>query len=371
MDVDHGKITLPDGVSYKMMILPRNGDITLNALRKISSMVKSGAKIYGPKPAHSNSGRDVREDSEYQKLANELWGENPKTSGVNSFGKGRVYWGMPLAEAIEQAEIIPDVKMEKGDTKKSMIYFVHRKLSDADIYFLDNHKDEKEDNIFTFASAGKYVQLWNSVTGERFSLPILQSDDKTVSVQLYLHPRESYFVVITDKEEQLPLLSWITSEDKAETIQGEWQVYFNEKSGGVGNITFDHLSDWTSNPHPDIKYYSGTAIYKKTMSVNPGGDRIYLALDNSGFAVQVFVNSQDAGIVWCSPWNVEITRYLKNGENEIEIHAVNSLMNRMIYDASLKESERITYSYPVIVKPDDPLIPSGLKQVQLIRKKSL
>ena len=368
MNVCDRKITLPDGVNYKMMVLPENGDITLDALQKIASMVKAGAKIYGPKPTGSDSGKELEREAEYQKLTKELWGENPLSSGVNKVGKGEVYWGMTLAKAIEQANIIPDIQMEKGDTKASMIYFTHRELTDANIYFLDNHKDEEEDNIFTFASHGKYAQLWNTVTGKRFSLPILKSDSKSTSIKLHLHPRESYFVVITDKEEQLPPISWFTSKDKTERIEGPWQVYFDKKFGGPGNVTFDNLSDWTTNTDPCIKYYSGTAIYKKTISTHTTGNKVYIDLDNPGFIARVFVNSQDAGVVWCSPWKLEITPYLIDGENNIEIHVANSLMNRMIYDASLKESERITYSYPQIATPNDRLEPSGLRQVKLIWK---
>jgi len=368
MDMQNGKITLPDGVSYKMMTLPRSGDITLDALQKIATMVKKGAKIYGPKPIKSGSGRDVGKEVEYQRLADELWGTNPSPSGVNHVGNGRVYWGMPLAKAIEQADIIPDIQMEKGDTRNSMIYFAHRKLSDADVYFMANNKDEQEDNVFTFASKGKYAQLWNTVTGERFSLPVLKSDDQTVSVKLYFHSHESYFVMITDKEEQLPAVSWVTPKDGAEILEGPWQVYFDEKMGGPGNVTFDHLCDWTTNHDPRIKYYSGTAIYKKTVSIHATNDRMYIDLSNLGFVARVFINSQDAGVIWCSPWMLEITKYLVDGENDIEIHVANSLMNRMIYDASLPENERITYSYPAIVTPKDKLEPSGLTQVKLIRK---
>mgnify|MGYP002607960140 FL=1 len=369
MNVSDEKITLPDGISYKMMILPRNGDITLNALQKIHSLVKGGAKIYGSRPAHSNSGKDIEKDTEYQKLTDELWGENPETSGSKQFGKGHVYWGMPLAEAIDHAHIVPDVIMEKGNTKEAMIYFAHRQLADAHIYFIDNHKDEAEDNIFTFAAKGKYAQLWNTVTGERFSLPVLQTSDKTTSVKLYLHPRESYFIILTDREEQLPAISWFNPKDEVQTIEGDWQVYFDEKLGGPGYTKFEILEDWTTNADPRIKYYSGTAVYRKKVTIDVANDRIFLQLGNPGFVAHVFINSQDAGIVWCSPWNIEITKYLIDGENDIEIHVANSLMNRMIYDASLKENERITYAYPMIASPDDKLEPSGLKQVELIRKR--
>lgn len=369
MEVSDGKITLPDGVNYKMMILPRNGDITLAALQKIATLVKGGARVYGPKPACSHSGKDVGKTLQYEELADELWGQNPEKTGMKSVGKGQVYWGMPLADAIEQAGIIPDVQMEKGDTKSSMIYFAHRKLTDADIYFLDNHKDVQEDNVFTFASKGKYAQVWNTATGERFSLPIAKSEGGTVSVKLRMHPRESYFVVITDKKEPLPLVSWLAGEEQTETIEGSWQVYFDEKLGGPGTVTFDRLADWTTHTDPRIKYYSGTAVYRKMVSIGKTGEKVYLDLGNPGFVARVFVNSQDAGVVWCSPWQVEITKYLRDGENEIVIHVANSLMNRMIYDASLPESERITYSYPMIAKAEDNLEKSGLQEVRIIRKR--
>ncbi|MDH6343820.1 hypothetical protein M2480_002521 [Parabacteroides sp. PFB2-12] len=368
MDVDDHKITLPDGVNYKLMILPRNGDITLDALRKIASMVRQGAKIYGPKPTRSHSGKDMKEEAEYQTLIDELWGKSPEASGMNQVKKGQVYWGMPLAKAIEQANILPDIQMEKGDTKTAMIYFAHRKLSDADVYFLDNHKDTKEENLFTFASKGKHIQLWNSVTGERFSLPVVKSTEESVTTKLYMHPRESYFVIITDKEEELPEMYWESPTDKTEKWAENWQVHFEERLGGAGDVTFDTLHDWTSNSDPRIRYYSGTAVYKKTIALQPFNKKISIDLGNPGFIARVFINAHDAGVVWCSPWRLDITNYLVSGDNHLEIHVANSLMNRMIYDASLPENEQVTYAYPVIATPADTLEPSGLRQVRLIHR---
>ncbi|MDR0507306.1 MAG: hypothetical protein LBH32_10925 [Dysgonamonadaceae bacterium] len=132
---------------------------------------------------------------------------------------------------------------------------------------------------------------------------------------------------------------------------------------------FDELYDWTKSSDTKIKYYSGTAVYKKTLSFNPDNDNIFIDMGNPGFVARVFVNSKEAGIVWCSPWNLDITKYLKNGENEIEIHVANSLMNRMIYDASLPENQRITYAYPVIASPNGNLVSSGLREVKMIRTK--
>ena len=71
--------------------------------------------------------------------------------------------------------------------------------------------------------------------------------------------------------------------------------------------------------------------------------------------------------VWCSPWEADITSYVHEGKNNLKIEVVNSLMNRMIGDASLPESERFTYAYPQIATPTDKLVPSGImEQLNLV-----
>lgn len=369
MSAKDDRIVLPDGTGYKMMLLPRDGDITLDALRKIAGMVKQGIRIYGPKPVvHFESNRDTDKKAEYARLTTELWGENPDAQGFNKVGKGAVYWGMPLAKALEKSSVTPDIAMQTGNTKDNMIYFAHRKLADAEFYFLANRKDLPEETTFTFSAKGKFAQLWNPVTGKRYSLKLKESNKTTTSIDLYMAPREAFVVVFTDKQEKLPAMEWYKPEQQSETITGAWDVYFDPTWGGPGDVVFDKLYDWTSSTDPRIKYYSGTAVYKKTIQLDPAHDQVYLDLGNPGFIARVFVNTQEAGIVWCSPWNLDITKYLTRGENKIEIHVANSLMNRMIYDASLPEEKRITYAYPVIVSEKDPLVKSGLKEVKIVRE---
>lgn len=368
MSAQNGLIVLPDGLRYKMMILPRNSNIPYKALEKIATMVKNGISIYGDKPSFSESLQDLKKQQSYAKLADELWGENPKTQGYNHFGKGCVYWGMPLQEALKQAKIEPDIALEKGNTKDNTIYFCHRSLADAQIYFLDNHKDMAEENLFTFSSSGKYVQLWNTVTGKRFSVPIHSRNVNSVCIPLYLAARESYFIVLSDQYEELPPVVWSKSGETLALLNEDWKLCFNPESGGPGELVFDTLQDWTTHPNPGIKYYSGTAVYTRNFSLEPSGKRIYLDLGNPGFVAKVRINSNEAGFIWCSPWQLEITDYLIKGENKLEIRVANSLINRMIYDASLPEEQRVTYSYPEIVKPQDALIASGLRQVKLITK---
>lgn len=64
--------------------------------------------------------------------------------------------------------------------------------------------------------------------------------------------------------------------------------------------------------------------------------------------------------MWCSPWEVDLTPFVHDGDNVLELYVANSLMNRMIGDASRPADERITYAWPEIVTPADTLVASGI-----------
>lgn len=361
-------IVLPDGVAYKMMVLPKNGDITLDALRKIGTIVENGGLIYGPKPLCSKSGRDIGKEKEYKDLTDKLWGTSTENKGMKSLGKGAVYWGGTLSEALQSAKIDPDISLKESDCKKRNIYFIHRKLNDADLYFIDNHKDSLENNVFSFSTKGKYAQLWNLITGKRYALSTEKVANGKLAIQLSLKGRESFCILINDTFEKLPVFN-TNNTAKTRLIDGSWEVYFDEKKGGAGTVTFPHLQDWTEFADPKIKYYSGTAVYKKNIMIEPEGKKINIEIDNPRFVAQVLVNGNDCGVIWCSPWQLDITKFLKAGKNKLEIRTANALTNRMIYDSQLPENERVTFSYPPIVNSTDQLEPSGLKEVKLLIEK--
>ena len=182
-----------------------------------------------------------------------------------------------------------------------------------------------------------------------------------------MSPRESYFIVLSDQPDTLPSVMWPGSGREAE-ISGSWDVYFSSEWGGPGHVTFHELTDWTAHADPRIKYYSGTAIYRNRFSVhrNIPEEKVFLKLSALGAAARIVVNGVEVATVWCSPWEADLTDVVREGDNEVEINVVNSLMNRMIGDASLPADQRVTYAYPEIAEPEDALVPSGLVGVSLL-----
>jgi len=90
MKVRDGRLVLPDGMSYRMLVLPQVETMTLRLLRKIRDLVKAGATVVGMPPKQSPSLQNYpRCDDEVRSLAKELWSDVP---GERKVGTGRVIW---------------------------------------------------------------------------------------------------------------------------------------------------------------------------------------------------------------------------------------------------------------------------------------
>jgi len=148
------------------------------------------------------------------------------------------------------------------------------------------------------------------------------------------------------------------------TLEGSWEVEFETTLGGPGEVRFDQLYDWSGSEDQGIRYYSGIARYSKGLSLPEmpeAGETCYLNLGEIHEMAGVKLNGVDLGVVWCAPWQLDITEALKPGENRLKIEVANLWPNRLIGDAALPEDERLTWTiegHPYTA--NDKLFPSGL-----------
>ena len=130
------------------------------------------------------------------------------------------------------------------------------------------------------------------------------------------------------------------------------------------------LTDWTLLQDEDLKHHSGTAIYHQNFYKPVLADttqRVMIRIDGLEATSRVWVNNHDAGYLWCAPWEVDITPYLKEGENSLRIEVANQLTNRMIGDLYLPKEKRTTFATTPLVKPGDKLLPAGItKSVKIV-----
>lgn len=124
---------------------------------------------------------------------------------------------------------------------------------------------------------------------------------------------------------------------KTVSLNNNWKVEFAKDLGAPkGEINFDRLISWTDRPEFGIKYFSGSAVYRKTISIEDselnGRTNFVLDLGEVKNLARVIVNGKDFGVLWTPPFTCDITSALKSGKNLLEIKTVNLWVNRMIGD---------------------------------------
>jgi alpha-L-rhamnosidase/Glycosyl hydrolases family 2, sugar binding domain len=358
LTVNDGSITTPGGMSYKVLVLdPNSRYMSLPVLRKIRDLVKQGAMVVGDKPVATPSLSDNR--GEFNKLVNELW---PNEKGDNTVGQGKIFAGLPLVNILNTLNIKPDFTYTKPQDNAKLL-FVHRKLGDIDFYWVNNRNSRKEELETSFRITGKAAEIWHPETGktEQASYTI---ENGVTRVPLRLEANDAVFVVFRNKTTQKSRTVIIPKEKQIKTIEGPWNISFQEKRGAPAKSTFETLKPWNENNDPGIKFFSGTATYTKNINAKAEwfkeGTRFLLDLGSVKELAEVIVNGKSMGIVWKTPFRVEVTEGLKKGENKVEIKVTNLWVNRLIGDMQPTVREKITYTTMPFYRSDSPLKVSGL-----------
>ncbi|MDR3245843.1 MAG: hypothetical protein LBT50_05360 [Prevotellaceae bacterium] len=122
------------------------------------------------------------------------------------------------------------------------------------------------------------------------------------------------------------------------SLNAGWSVTFPAKGNSVVK-TLDTLSSWSDNADEAVKYFSGTATYRNTFKnfARKQGERVFLDLGKIEVVAEVKLNGKNVGTFWQTSGKPDVTDYLKDGENIIEIAVTNLWVNRLIGDASLPD----------------------------------
>lgn len=363
MTVKDGMLTLPHGVQFKVLVLPRRlKTMRPELLEKIERLILDGAIVMGPAPERSPSLQNQPEaDRRVKEMAARIWGD---VDGVNvkqrRYGKGMICDGLDFETLFAQLGYVPDCKVPDGMN----VYQGHQKDGDTDIYILSNQDNRALTMDVAFRVTGKQPELWDPVTGVIRKLPAFRQEEKTTVVPMKLEKNECVFVVFREKGEPsaTTLEANYPAPLRTREATDEWNVTFEsafKTPSPVRMATLDNLSD---NANDSIRYFSGTATY--TTSVNLDrvgrGEHMFMAFDNVGTMAKVYINGKYAGGVWTAPYRLDVTDFVKNGNNDVKVEVVNTWVNRIVGDMNLPESERETYLFVNHLNAKTPLPPSGI-----------
>jgi hypothetical protein len=351
--VRNGDIVLPDGMSYKVLVLPERESITPALLRKVKDLVEAGATVIGPRPRKSPSLADYPAcDKAVENIARELWDNcDGITVTEHRYGKGRVVWqkdpGTTLvrSDSAEQycdfsvvTRTLEGMKVAPDFVSAVPLRYTHRHLDDMDLYFVANPLDSVVATECQFRNTGMVPELWDAMTGNSRPLHNFTLTGGGTVVPMRFEPHQSFFVLFTHGRNaksvpggDFPALRSVM------TVAGSWDVTFDPRWGGPGKTKFQRLDDWSTRAEEGIRYYSGTATYRKQIDVPRGvagkGRALMLDLGCVKNLARVRVNGKEVGTLWCSPWRIDIGGAVKPGRNQIEIEVANLWPNRLIGDA--------------------------------------
>jgi hypothetical protein len=353
---ENGRLISPAGTRYSLIFLdPDNTrQVTVPVLRKLAQLVEAGAVIAGAKPVCTPSLQDDPE--EFEALTARLWA---RENGVTRLGKGQVLGGMSLAQAMMRLGIAPDVSYA-GQFDDSDVKFVHRRAGDTDIYWLDSRSGKAEDILVSLHKTGYEPEVWNAMTGT-ITKPSYRMEDGRTQIDLHFDPYDALFIVFRNRTSATSWEAPAKTVRTVATVDGAWEVSFPGGMGAPARTTFDTLSDWSENADNGIKYYSGTASYKKTVNVDASwlGGRVWLDLGRVADIAEVKVNGKELGLIWKTPFRIDITDAVKAGANDIEVRITNMWVNRLIGDVQPGATQYARTSQQSY-QPDSPLKPAGL-----------
>ncbi|MES2238912.1 MAG: glycosyl hydrolase [Bacteroidota bacterium] len=381
--VDGNKLLLPDGMRYKILILPNKCRIELALARKIESLVNDGAIVVGNGFTGTQGLINYpQNDDEVKAISDRLFGlhsENKDTKkSIRNIGKGKVYYNYSPEETLAEEQISKDVEIVNNSED---IAWIHRSDLDSHYYFISNQSANNKSYQISFRVTDMQPEIWNAMSGEINDALIWETKNNRTIVNLKLDTNGSCFVVfkskvktnniiyksLTLKDKAVDINSYlfqnknqlklilneqgnykITTQDgnvisKNHKNQSEkialnknWDISFEENRGAPANAHLDSLISLSKHNNLAIKYFSGTAHYSKSIQLNQKqlkkSNQIFLDLGQVENIAAVTINNQKVATLWKAPYAVDITEFCKPGNNLIEIDVTNLWPNRMIGD---------------------------------------
>lgn len=393
-EVVDGKIKLPCGMTYSVLVLKDNGRMNIEVLRKIEELISKGATIIGNKPTKVFGYNNyVQREIELKQLADKIWGANPAKKQIRSYGKGQIVSGYTERKMLTSKGILPDFSYTISP-KSSKLDYIHRSTETEEIYFVRNMDSIPVSTQVNLRTKGLQPQLWNPIDGSITHLAVYADSKEGTVLTLEMDAFGSCFIVFS-KEKLADLhVSSISKAGKlvfpstlseslgcvvstgneglklTSNTDASYQIILSDKSKKTADIKnsksefpltkpwdvrftygwgfnpiqkFDSLVDWTKHPDKALSHYSGTASYKMAFTLPVG----FLAKENAytlelgtvGEMARVYLNGEEVGVSLFPPHRVKLGNSLRDGENNIVIEVANTWQNQLTFDNSVVPSD--------------------------------
>lgn len=373
---EQGRIVFPDGMTYRLLVLPRTPAQSPALLRKLAELAAGGVPIIG-RPPQRTPGLEgyPQADAALRARAREIW-------SMPSVSLDSPAPAVPMVEEIypdytttarrlAELGVPPDLEADAG----ADLRFTHRMEGSDDLYFVGNRTDQAVSTVVAFRVPKGRPELWDPIDGTRRPVLSYACDGQRTRVPLRFAPGQSYFVVFRPDGNpgQEPgsgmkvsvAANFPPTRPRLDLGDEGWTVTFDERRGGpAGPVSLGALIDWTRRPEDGVRHYSGVAVYRRTfdLPLSATGDAPFvLELGDVRVMARVHLNDRELGAVWCPPFSLRVPNgLLRPTGNTLRVEVANLWPNRLIGDSGLPAERRLARTTWNPYKPGTALLPSGL-----------
>lgn len=355
--VDGGRVNLPGGASYGVLVMPSPNPVMPQAQRitpevaeTLARFSKEGATIlrcapWSGAPGLSHPGADARVAAAEQTVASHSTRE---TAG-------------PWEEAtLDRLNVPPDLVVEQVSPDGFPLAWTHRTGEGWDVYFVSNQSDRSIESSLSVRAKRRRAELWDPVSGDIIPLRVEQTQDGRTGIKLSFEPSQSLLVVLRDDET-------LTTEASQKALHrgslpGPWHLRFEAAVGSDPPARqIDTLVDLSQSDESELRHFAGTTVYENTFDWAGGdGKRVWLTFGRVAALAEVALNGHDCGVMWTAPWKLEITEALRPGRNELSIRVPSTWKNRLVAETRRPEKARQTWTSAPIRLQDNQLTSFGL-----------
>lgn len=341
--VENGAVVFADHIAYRLLVVPGQHlmnptptHFSLAVLHKFADLVEQGATVlFNEKPTHLYGIGSKQDSLAFQALVDNIFDDMQAVDGLQykTLGKGKIYLGTYHADNFAALGIEEDVVI--NNKNNASISWNHRSFEGGDSYFVANQDSVQHDANFSFRTKARYAYLYDVLQDKLLPVASVQKNNRT-ELTISFAPSQSFFVLFTENQIDIP--DW--KETKTAALKGNWMLQLTDVKHEP--IVQQKPDFWTASDVDEVKYHSGVGTYALTFDQpqRVGEQRVKLKLERVESLAEIVLNGNEVGVIWTDPLEIDVTDYLKQGENQLEIKVYNTWGNRFWYETHKEPNEK-------------------------------